>query len=69
MVSYEERKTTTDKELIELFTKNALKSSNKERFDLLESNIKESKQRKNKDAGFMIGYSYRGEKINSAFDK
>ena len=102
-------KTTTDKELIEFFTKNTLKSSNKERFDLLESNIKESKQRKytcvlgkmlyrdkmaktrnnnkevllmqvkslycidpkrkNKDAGFMIGYSYRGEKINSTFDK
>ena len=102
-------KRTTDKELIKFFTINALKSSNKERFDLLESNIKESKQRKytcvlgkmlykdkmaktrknnkelllmqvkslycidpkrkNRDAGFMIGYSYRGKKINSTFDK
>ena len=109
VVFFQIEKTNTEKELIEFFTTNALKSSNKERFDLLESDIKESKQRKytcilgkmlykdkmaktrgnnkeillmqvkslycidpkrkSKDTGFMIGYSYRGERINSTFDE
>jgi len=101
-------KMNSDKELLKLLSESAIKSSNEERFTLLESNIQDDPKRKypcilakmlykdkmaktkkgnkeqllmqvkalyckdpkrkNSDAGFMIGYSVRGEKISPSFD-